>query len=146
MPQRRSAGAVIFYREGDKVYYLSLEYPSSLRSKKRYWGFAKGTIEKEEKEIDTIIREIYEETGIQDLEFVNGFKETEKYFFREGGKTFFKTVCYVLAETKTKDVKISHEHLSYEWLPYEEIKDRLTFKNAKEIVEKANNYLSRKGF
>jgi len=46
-----------------------------------------------------------------------------------------------LAETKTKDVKVSFEHLGYEWLTYQEALKKLTFKNAKEILKKANDYL-----
>ncbi|KKP93833.1 MAG: NUDIX hydrolase [Parcubacteria group bacterium GW2011_GWC1_38_6] len=142
MPIRKSAGAIIFHKENNQVYYLLLEYPSSLRNDKKYWGFSKGTMEQGEEEMDTIIREIKEETGLEDLDFVEGFKETEKYFFKEEGKTIFKTVSYLLAETRTKEVKISHEHLSFTWLSYEEALKKLTFKNAKEILKKANSYLT----
>jgi len=151
MPVLKSAGAVIFKREphsemlgrGGKIYYLLLNYAAIGRVKKTYWGFSKGTIEKGEKEMDTIIREIREETGIEDLKFIEGFKETEKYFFRHKGNNFFKTVFYLLAETKTKEIKISFEHLGYEWLPYEEALKQLTFKNAKRILKKANDFLSK---
>ena len=142
MPIRKSAGAIIFHKENNQVYYLLLEYPSSLRNDKKYWGFSKGTMEQGEKEIDTTIREIKEEAGLGDLSFVEGFKETEKYFFKENGQTIFKTVCYLLAETKTKEIKISHEHIGFVWLSYEEAMEKLTFKNAKEILKKANSYLT----
>jgi 8-oxo-dGTP pyrophosphatase MutT (NUDIX family) len=155
MPILRSAGAVIFRREprsrtsslrdrGDKIYYLLLNYAAIGKVEKTYWGFSKGHIEKGEKEIDTIKREIEEETGIRDLKFIKGFKETEKYFFRHKGKTVFKAVYYLLAETKTKEIKISFEHLGYEWLPYEESLEKLTFKNAKKILKKVNDFLSGK--
>jgi len=137
----KSAGVIIFRREGDDIYYLLLNYTAIGKVEKTYWGFAKGTIEKGEKEIDTIIREVAEETGIKDLKFIDGFKETEEYFFKHGGETVFKTVCYLLAETKTKEINLSFEHLGFEWLPYEETLEKLTFKNAKEILKKANNCL-----
>ena len=140
MPVEKTAGAIIFRREGDKIYYLLLNYAAIGRVEKTYWGFSKGHIEKGEKEIDAIIREIREETAIEDLEFLEGFKETEKYFFRHKGKTIFKTVYYLLAETKTKEIKVSFEHIGYEWLPYEEAVKKLTFKNAKEILKKANEF------
>jgi hypothetical protein len=50
-----------------------------------------------------------------------------------------------LAETKEKNVQISFEHIGYEWLPYEEAIKRLTFQNAKEILQKANEFLNKKG-
>ena len=100
-------------------------------------------IEKGEKEIDTITREIQEETGIKDLKFIKGFKETERYFFRYRGKNVSKSVFYSLAETKTKRVKLSFEHLGYEWLAYEEALEKLSFQNAKKILKKANEYLAK---
>lgn len=145
MPIKKSAGAVIFKKEKGKIFYLLLNYAAIGRVDKSYWGFSKGTIEKGEKEIDTIIREIREETGIKDLKFIKGFKETEKYFFRSKGENIFKTVFYLLAETKTKKIKLSFEHLGREWLPYEEAIENLSFKNAKKILKKANDFLSKQG-
>ena len=139
----KSAGAVIFRKEGDKIFYLLLHYLSSAKAPKDYWDFSKGHIEKGEKEIETVKREIEEETGIKDLKFIDGFKETEKYFFKDRGETVFKTVSYLLAETKTKEVKLSFEHIGYKWLPFEEALAQLTFENAKEILRKANDFLMR---
>ena len=82
MPILKSAGAVIFRKEEGKIYYLLLNYAAIGKVEKTYCGFSKGTIEKGEKELDTITREIREETGIKDLKFIEGFKEIEKYFFR----------------------------------------------------------------
>jgi len=141
MPVEKSAGAVIFRKENGKIYYLLLNYIAIGKVEKTYWGFAKGTIEKGEKEMDTIIREVEEETGIKDFKFIEGFQETDKYFFRYKGNPIFKTVFYLLAETKEKDIKISKEHIGYKWLPYEETIEQLTFKNAKEILKKANDFL-----
>lgn len=144
MPVKKSAGAIIFRRDGNKIYYLLLNYAAIDKVEKTYWGFSKGHIEKGEKEVDTIVREIREETDIKDLDFLKGFKETEKYFFRHKDKTIFKTVFYLLAETKAKKIKISFEHLGYKWLPYEEALKKLSFKNAKRIIKKANEFLSEK--
>ncbi len=156
MPVEKTAGAIIFRKEpssrtsslrgrGDKIYYLLLNYAAIGKVEKTYWGFSKGHIEKGEKEIDAIVRETKEETTIEDLEFFQGFEETEKYFFQNKEKTIFKSVYYLLAETKTKEVKLSFEHIGYEWLPYEEALEKLSFKNAKKILKKANSFLSEKG-
>ena len=105
----------------------------------------KGHIEKGEKEIETVRREVEEETGLKDIEFVDGFKERIKYFFKFREKNILKFVTFYLAETKEKDIKVSFEHLGFEWLSYEKAIKKLTFKNAKEILKKANEFLSEKG-
>ncbi|MDO8663561.1 MAG: diadenosine tetraphosphate hydrolase, partial [Candidatus Wildermuthbacteria bacterium] len=74
-----------------------------------------------------------------------GFKEFIKYFFRIENKNIFKTVVFYLAGTKTKKIKISSEHIGFEWLPYEKALEQLTFKNAKNILEKANEFLLKMG-
>jgi len=141
MPVERSAGAVIFRRENNKIYYLLLHYPSNAKAPKEYWDLPKGHIEKGEKIEDTVRREVKEETGIEDIKFIEGFKEWIKYFFKWEEENILKFVTFYLAETKTKDVEISGEHIGYEWLPYKKAIEKLTFKNAKEILKKANEYL-----
>ena len=138
----KSAGAVVFRKEGNKIYYLLLYYPSGARTPRNYWDFPKGHIERGEKEIETVKREVKEETGLEDIKFIEGFKKWVKYFFRFQGKTVFKIVIFYLVETKNKNVKISFEHIGYKWLPYEEALEQLLFKNAKEILKKANDYLT----
>ncbi|MDI6591886.1 MAG: bis(5'-nucleosyl)-tetraphosphatase [Patescibacteria group bacterium] len=143
MPIERSAGAVIFRREGNKVYYLLLYYPSiSHRAEKDYWDFPKGHIEKGEKLEETVKREIEEEAGLKDINFIKDFKETIKYFFKFKGKNILKFVTFYLIETKTKEIKISFEHKGYKWLTYPEALKYLSFKNAKEILKKANDFIS----
>ena len=139
MPVEKSAGAIIFYRADKKIEYLLLHYQWG------HWDFPKGNIEKGEKLEETVKREVKEETGIEDIKFTPSFKESIKYFYKLKGKNVFKIVTFLLAETKTKEVKISWEHIGFKWLPYEEILEQLTFKNAKEILKKANHFLSKKG-
>ena len=138
----KSAGAVVFRRENGKIHYLLLRYPvSSTNPKKQYWGFSKGHMEKGEGLEETATREIREETGLADIEFVREFQSREKYFFTRDKKKICKTVTFFLAETKTRKVVISSEHLDFKWLPYKEAFKKLTFKNAKRILQEANNFL-----
>jgi len=144
MPVEKSAGAIVFRREEDKIYYLLLHYQSGARRPHPFWDLPKGHIEKGEDVIKTVKREVEEETGLKDIKLVEGFKETIKYFFKFEGKNILKFVTFLLAETKTKKIKISWEHIGFKWLPYLEAAEQLTFKNAKEILKKANDFLSRK--
>lgn len=147
MPVERSAGAIVFRKERGKIFYLLLHYPgASHRSKKDYWEFPKGHIESGEKEIDAMKREVKEETGIDDLKIVEGFKKKIKYFFRWQGKNILKFVTFYLGETKKKKIKLSSEHIGYAWLPFEEAIEKLSFKNSKEIFKEAKNFLEKLNF
>lgn len=144
-----SAGAVVFRKEGNQICYLLLHYTSG------HWEFPKGHIEEGENETDTVKREVREETGLKDIRIIDGFKEYVKYFFKntynlaneekKKAPWVFKLVTFYLAETKTKEIKISGEHLDYKWLSHKEAIKQVTFKNSKEILKKANDFiLSRK--
>lgn len=137
--KEKSAGAVIFRKEGGKIYYLLLNYG------KGYWGFAKGRIEKGEKEKDAAKREIAEETGIYNIRFVSNFRKKINYFFkRKNTGNFYlivKEAVFYLAETKEKEVKISFEHKDFAWLKYKEALKRITFENSKNVLRGANKFL-----
>ena len=133
--REKSAGAIIFRKEENRAYYLLLHYPAG------HWDFPKGNIENGEKEIDTAKREIYEETGIQDVEFIFGFREVIDYFYYRNGQKVYKTVVFYLAKTNTKEVCLSYEHKGYAWLSYEEAIKRVTYKSSKKVLEKAHRYL-----
>jgi bis(5'-nucleosidyl)-tetraphosphatase len=145
MPVEKSVGAVVLRKEGNKIYYLLLYYPSvSHRAERNYWDFPKGHIKRGEKPEITAIREVKEETGLKEIALVGGFKETIRYFFKFKGKNILKFATFYLVETKSKAVKISYEHIGFKWLPYKEALEQLAFKNAKEVLQKANNFLSGK--
>jgi len=141
MPVEKSAGAVVFREENGKIYYLLLNYSAIGKVEKTYWGFSKGRVETGEGEIETVKREIKEETGIEDAQLIAGFKKTEKYFFKFQGKNILKFATFYLVKTNTREIQLSSEHVGYKWLTYQEAIEQLTFKNSKEILEKANNFL-----
>ncbi|RLG58590.1 MAG: diadenosine tetraphosphate hydrolase [Candidatus Hydrothermarchaeota archaeon] len=130
----KSAGVIIF-RSDEEIKYLLLKYGYG------HWDFVKGNIEKGENEIETIIRETKEETGIEDLKFLKGFKEKISYFYRKGKDLVYKEVVFYLAETKEKKVRLSYEHEDYCWLPFEKALEKITFNNSKKLLKKANSYL-----
>jgi bis(5'-nucleosidyl)-tetraphosphatase len=134
-----SAGAVIFRPEADKLYFLLLHYEEG------HWGAPKGHIEKNESIEDTARREIREETGLTDIDFIPGFEEKiQYYFFSKEGKVF-KTVTFLLVKTRTRDIQISFEHTGFEWLLYPEALTRTTYKDEKKVLERVGIFLSVKG-
>lgn len=135
MKQERSAGAIVYKKEKEPIYLL-LHYEMG------HWDFPKGNIEKGETDLEAVEREIKEETGIKDVEIVKGFKEKFHYFYEFEKELISKDVVFYLAKTKTREVKLSFEHIGFIWLPYEKAIGKLTFKNAKEILKKANDFLT----
>lgn len=135
--EEKSAGVVIFRREGKDILYLLL----FKKYKTEYWDLPKGNIEKGEEPQKTAQREAAEETGITDLKFIPGFEEKLKWVYRLEGQLRFKTVAYYLAETWTRDVKISHEHIKPGWFTRGEAEKVLRHEDTKELLRKAQQFL-----
>ena len=136
MPKEKSCGAIVFKRQkGNSAKYLVLHYGAG------HWDFPKGKQEKNEKEEQAALREIKEETGIEDIEFVGSFIEKINYFYKKGEETVYKEVIFFLAETHQEEITLSSEHIGYAWLSYENAYKKLTFNNAKELLRKANQFL-----
>ena len=133
----KSAGIIIFNR-GKETAYLLLQYNAG------HWDFPKGHIESNEAEIEAAVRETLEETGISGVKLSEGFKEKLGYFFTKDGSKIYKEVVCFLAESKSKEVKLSFEHIGFEWLPFREAMERVTFNSSRKILEKANIFLGKK--
>ena len=137
MIEETSAGIVLFRKEKTENLFLLLHYPSG------HWDFVKGKMEKGEIIHETAIRETKEETGITDVKILDNFEEWIEYNFQYQGELVHKKVVFFLAETNTKDVEISHEHLDYTWVDYNTAMEKTTFDNAKRVLTKAQILLSK---
>lgn len=140
-----SVGAVIFYERKGVREYLVLKYPSG------HYDFPKGHIEDGETEHDTLRREVEEETGITDLTILPERGAIAYYYIAKGnefrkrkksgtGWYIFKHVYFYPAQTATKSVTISDEHIGYVWLPYKKARKRVTFENARAMLDMTENY------
>ena len=135
MREQKSAGIVLFRNDSDKNEFLLLNYPQG------HWDFVKGKIEQNETSHETALRETKEETGITNIEFVDGFEESVEYDFRFKKEDIHKKVIFFLAKTNEKNIKLSHEHNDYLWLEYNDALKKTTFENAKNVLTKANEFL-----
>ena len=135
MIEERSAGVILFNKVDD-IQFLVLKYPSG------HWDFVKGNIEEGEGEEETVKRELFEETGINNLEIHQGFNEKAEYNYYKKNNKVHKIVSYYLAETNQKQVKLSFEHLDYKWSNYEDLMKLITFENSKEILKKGNEIIN----
>lgn len=130
-----SAGMVLYRRTETENLFLLLKYPAG------HWDFVKGHVESGETSREAAIRELYEETGIDDAVFVNGFRRRIKYTYRYGGRTRFKRVVFFLARTSTEKVRISEEHQTYMWCSYARSLNQVTFRNARYVLGSARRFM-----
>ena len=135
MQKEISAGIVLYNDDNDEVQFLVLKYPGG------HWDFVKGKMENSEEPKQTAIRETKEETGIIDVEFIDGFNEEISYTFYVKNEEIDKKVIFYLAKTNSTQIQISDEHLNFVWLNFKDAIDKITYQNAKIILTKANNLL-----
>ena len=131
MSKEVSAGIVVF----NNGKYLLLHYEAG------HWDLPKGHVEKDENLKDAALRELEEETSIANVEFIDKFKEHIHYFFKRKGELVSKDVYFFLAKSKNQVVKLSEEHIAYEWLHFDKALEKLTFDTAKNVLRKAHEFL-----
>ena len=112
---RLSAGVVVVRREGDDWLYLLLRAFN-------HWDFPKGMVEAGEEPLAAAIREVREESTIEDLDFAWGSNCTQTGPYSGG-----KVARYYLAETRRSDVSLPinpligrAEHSEYRWVDFDE--------------------------
>jgi bis(5'-nucleosidyl)-tetraphosphatase len=161
MRVERSAGFVVFTKQSaasksNARLYLLLDYG-------QHWDYPKGHVEKGEVDSVAALRELREETGINDVQIIPGFVRKIVYFFRaaqrdsqddskpasKSGKSaksaktelVKKEVVFFLGRATGDEVSLSEEHCNYAYLPFEEALKRLTFANAREVLRAAEQFL-----
>lgn len=139
----KSVGGIVFRRQGDKILYLLVRYRSW------QWDFAKGHVEKGETEQQTLRREIKEETGIEELQVVPGFRKVARYFYTAKGNEkkermesgrgiyIFKSAVYFLTETNSEKVIIDFENKDFAWLTFDKAYKRLGNDDSRNILTAA---------
>lgn len=135
MEKVRSAGAIIYFKDKKEFKFLLLQYIG------KYWEFARGHIEPNETKLQTAKREIREETGLDNLNYHDDFVTQSAWQYEHEGKKVDKSVTLFLAESSSKKVKISHEHIGYAWLTPQKAIDSITFENGKRALKDAFDYL-----
>ena len=136
MREEVSAGVILFNELEGK--FLLLNYPS------KHWDFIKGKMEKGETSHETALRETKEETGINDVEFLDGFEQEIEYYFRADNQDIHKKVIFFLGKTKTLNIILSDEHLDYMWLDFRDALMKITYNNAKNLLKKSSEFLDKR--
>jgi 8-oxo-dGTP pyrophosphatase MutT (NUDIX family) len=134
LKKEKSAGFLIFKKDNNTIKYLFL------KSKGRY-DVPKGVQETGESEFEAALRELREETGINEVKVIPLFKKKIEYFYRLGKDNIKKEVTYFLGETNVDDIKVSKEHDGYEWLTKEEVFSKIKYENIRRLVEDAEKFI-----
>jgi 8-oxo-dGTP pyrophosphatase MutT (NUDIX family) len=115
MAKVKSCGFLII-RDDPTPSFLLMRHPDR-------WDLPKGHVDPGEKNLECALRELEEETGIQeeDIEIDENFKFKNKYFVkykRDGnGKKKKKLIIYLARLIRPVEIKLT-EHDGYEWLEW----------------------------
>ena len=134
-----SCGAVVFTMIDGVPHYLLVrakDQPEGCH------GFPKGHMEPGETEVQTALREIYEETGVH-VELLEGFRAVTEYDLHELPGTC-KRVVFFLGQYENQTVRIQESELaSYALAPFEEALELTEFADSKQILTDAHAFLTR---
>lgn len=132
MPLKRvfSAGGIVI-RDGTKVLVTQ-------HSGHKGWEFPKGHLEAGESSQAAALREVEEEAGVVAKVLEKAGKI--EYFYYDDDVKVLKTVVYFLMEyVQEGNATTAFEVMDKAWLPIDEVEDRLTYKDTKELWNKVKN-------
>lgn len=136
MLREKSCGIVPYRVEGGELRYLVV---SSAVTRREHWEFPKGGVEDGEREIDTALRELREETGVVDVQLVRGFREPIHYVYRRPEGLISKQVVYFIGVVGDPTVVLREvECKDYRWANFEEARKLLRHANAKSLLERVH--------
>ncbi len=106
-----------------------------------HWGFPKGHAEEGEEPLQTALRELKEETGLDVERVLLKSPLVESYTFYRGRTRVLKTASYfpalVCGELKLQEAEICEGR----WLPFNEAKGLITFKESKTVFQRMQEEL-----
>lgn len=127
-----TAGGVVLNKEG-KILVVNQEGVS--------WSLPKGHIEDGEDALTAAKREIYEESGISNLDLVKDLGSYQRYKISKSGvgedKSEIKTIILFLFKTNQKDLKpIDPDNPEARWVEKDKVAELLTAQKDKEFFLK----------
>lgn len=128
--QEKSCGAVVYNPKKHSFLIIKMLNGN--------WGFPKGHTEDQETDIQTAIREVTEETGIN-IEILDGFKKSIKYIpFPE----VLKEVIFFIGITEEEKITIDKDEIEdYMWCSYEEALKMITYKPQRDVMESSLQFI-----
>ncbi len=133
MLNEKSCGALVYRKYHGNTEILLIKHINS-----GHWSFPKGHVENDETEVETAVREIKEETGI-DVIIDQSFREIVTYSPR---RDTHKEVVYFIAKAKNTDFTPQADEIAdIKWVEIGRAGSVLSYDNDKSIVNKAKNFI-----
>lgn len=129
----KTCGAVMFTEtDGARKYLL-------IKNESGHIGFPKGHIDFGESEAETADREVFEETGLNFIQY-GDFREEYTYSTKEG---CIKTSVFFIGHYDYREPKIQEDEILDDWLlTYADAMRKLNFPEDRELLQKAESYIS----
>ena len=135
---------VFLYRENHNNEY---EYCIFYRTKMKIWQAISGGVEDDETLIETVKREIKEETNLDVDEIYQLSSTTTIPVINVTGEFTFGKNIYVVTEycfgvhINNDEIKLSNEHRQYRWLSFKDAYNKLEFDSNKNALWELNERL-----
>lgn len=132
------------YRKNKKNEY---EFCIFYRKKMKIWQAISGGVEDNETLVETVKREILEETGLDVNDVFELSSVSTIPVVNVTGKFTWGKDVYVVTEysfgvfTENSDIKLSNEHKQYEWFTYDDAYKKLEFDSNKTALWELNQRL-----
>lgn len=106
------------------------------------WGLPKGHLESKETEAQAALREVEEETGLQDLVLGEELPLID-WYFRMGDVLVHKFCRFYLMESQSGDPAPDRSEGITEcrWVPFDEALEKVAYDNAREVIRAAKDTL-----
>jgi 8-oxo-dGTP pyrophosphatase MutT (NUDIX family) len=131
--EETSAGGVVFRRrDGAEPVYLLI------RDSYRNWGFPKGHVEAGEERAAAAVREVAEETGLDNL-VLHGPVDEIDWFFRFRGRLIHKTCTFFLMESADGEAcpQLDEGITACRWVPLAQARRTISYANARAVLDAA---------
>lgn len=135
---------IFLYRKNNNNKY---EYCIFQRSKTQIWQAISGGVEDNETLHETVKREVLEETGTKVKSVFQLSTTSSIPVVNVTGDFTWGNNIYVVTEysfgvfIENNNIKLSNEHILYEWLEFEEAYNKLTFDSNKTALWELNQRL-----
>jgi len=131
----KSSGGIVFKKEKNTTFILVTQH-----SDHHGWVFPKGLMDDGEDKETTALREVKEEGGVE-AKIIKELPSVE-YFYKFEGQTIKKKVTYFLMEYVSGNIEDHDwEMEAADWLPIDQVEERLTYKTDKQIFQEARKLL-----